>query len=515
MNVGLTASAPRVSPLLQSSDDEHRADTTTERATHFGLAHNSRVSVVALLGASLHGVSGVANRFCGERATFKPVQLSDVMLSVQRLNASLAHVRVDLALTEHALVVLSLSGAMSTDAELFASLAALRTHSAAATVEASSSSASDALSSSATNVGVGVMSSSISDPLSADCDRWLEAKEREHTRAVLYLFHVAHVVALCHDGPSLDVVSLRHLASVASLKRSLSASLGAFLAQHEADFSIGSSLNRSTDSRSLVQKEVMPGHITPVFCAVFALAHDDIDSAANLKTLRNALTTQLHGLVRSLGLDSEPQRLLQLGKQSALLAKADAAFAVCDDRSDPLSAASLLRGDLSLVDDESQAVNSWDSDVLSARVVNKMISDAQERTRKSAKQPKARSNKPLEDAEAPTVLPMCRRWFNAATLLQNFFFGPAALATADADARPERSLSQAICSDAMRAALERFNSTSVSLSHEERLRSAMLVYDRLAIGSSRSTFADKLRAECTRFSPTAAQQQPQQPLHQR
>jgi len=467
------------------------------RALHYGLAHNSRVCVLALLGASLHGVAGIANRFAADRATFKRVMLSDVFVAVADLNRAFAHVRIELALTEHALIVLSIAGAMASDAELFASLAALRSAAAADSPD-SAVVASDAFDSSAASSAApaATASSSSSSSSAVDFDRWMAAKEREHTRALLYLFRVAHVVALCHDGPSLDVVSLRHLGTVLELKRSLAGPLGAFLAQQDA-----ASDNRGPDSKAMV----MPGHITPVFCAVFAVSEDDVGSAANLKTLRNALSTQFAAMVRAFGLDCEPQRLVQLGKQSVLIVKADAAFSG-GDSSDPLCASALLRGDFSLADDDAPATATWEGDALTARLISKMIYDSQERMRKPPKS-KGRlgsnshhhqqhhhqhHHKMQEDGEP--VLPMCRRWFSSAVTLQSFLLSDAALRAVDAvDARPEQLLSQQICKDAMRAAREHFAALTSS-AHDERVRAATALYDRMACGSSRSAFADKLRA---------------------
>lgn len=94
-----------------------------------------------------------------------------------------------------------------------------------------------------------------------------------------------------------------------------------------------------------------------------------------------------------------------------------------------------------------------------------------------------------EDGEP--MLPMCRRWFSSAVTLQSFLLRDDAVDSVDA--RPEHSLSQQICKDAMRAAREHFAALTSS-AHDERVRAATALYDRMACGSSRGAFADKLRA---------------------
>lgn len=466
--VGL-ASAPRVSSLLGA---------TREHAKAFGVAHSTRVAVVALVGASLpSGVAGAVNLFTARRATAKRAELSDVRASVNRLNAAMAHVRVELALTDDSLVVLSLAGATASDAELFASLWAVRQFNNAQ-ADAADSSSSDR------------------SPI-VDVDQWLEAREREVTRATLYLFLIAHVVAVCHDGPALDVTAFRHLRSVLELKRSLAADLDAFLSAHEADFGAAApppSPNRSADLKALVQQLMMPGHVVPVLCAIFPVAADDLEQPAHARTLRAALAAQLHAAVRAHGLDSAPVRLAQLGSNSALLVHCDSTFAapIGADGVDPLCAEALLSSDTAL-----SPPALWEGDALTGRLIRGMLAEVLE---KRHALPAAKA-KPGDNSEPRVPLPTCRAWFSAAVLLQEFCFADERGGSGDVG--PERAVSQQLCKEATSAALQVYNAALAPVYaasvHDERLRAALATYARLAAGSCSRAFEQALRSECARI----------------
>lgn len=385
--------------------------------------------------------------------------MCDVAVAVASLNARLAHVRINMSVTDVGLVHLTLSG-ISDDTLLFAALAALAdapTH------------------------------------LRDDPDRWLEAQERDYLAALHYLSHISHVFMLCHDGPALDLVAMRALRSVHLLRRSRAAEHAQFLSRHAAIFT------PSTTSYPVL----MPGAITPMLLAVFAIGDDDLggadadDSPAALKLLRTALANQVRQTARSLGLLHPTAPLVLVDDHlCALLVHCDAALAPISGASaiDPLSIDALMHN----APNDALPPRTFVGDKLSladlrALLIRHHITPTRSRA-------KAGANTPSIDL----CLPMSRHWFVAAATLQTLYLGDeigAAIDAVPAMRSPERTLSHSICTNAVRAALDVYRNEPWptlygSDVHDVRLKAAIVEFDRLAYGSCVKAFAERLRSDC-------------------
>jgi hypothetical protein len=382
--------------------------------------------------------------------------LSDVSVALASLNARLAHVRVNMSVPDVGLVHLTLAG-ISDDSLLFAALAAL----------------ADAPS-----------------PLRDDPDRWLEAQERDYLAALHYLSHISHFFVLCHDGPALDLSAMRALRSVHLLRRSRAADHAQFLAHHAPVFAA----NLATTPKLL-----LPGMITPLLLAVFAVGDDDLgaadaDTGAALALLRTALSNQVRSTARALGLLHPTAPLVVLNEATcALLVHCDAALVPIGGESavDPLSIDALLHHS------DAPPPRAFASDKLSHAHLSQLLA--------AHVAPPARNRTKLATAHSVDMyLPMSRHWFVAAATLQSLYLGDAVDAAIDAVPAmrsPERTLSHLICTNAARVALELYrNEPWPALYgadvHEARLKSAVVEFDRLAYGSCVKSFAERLRSDC-------------------
>lgn len=340
----------------------------------------------------------------------------------------------------------------------------------------------------------------------------LADQDFEHVKAMLYVFHVAHVVLVASEGPRVDLQLLRALSVLQSAKRSLGSSLVNALGV--------SGRGASSEPRALTA-----GCVVPSLVFVFRVSPGAPFSRRNCEKLQGSLDKQLAYLMRKLRLPEGkgPEPLFCLSKE------AGTACVVSAPPTDDIVGVfdGLFSGTFDRVGGRGGGVGEGGIDANSpgmqplVEMVGTLVAElvaassaATEASDAAPKKPPSSSGNRKSRRVVPTLLPSASAWFLHACALHDLFRFPsegrsgAYAKTAAALSRPRLGAlsdvswqySTVTCERAMPIARAAYTKGLPELytrrRHLSQLQQVLRVFRQTAVGPACPRYQEILEKEC-------------------
>ena len=337
----------------------------------------------------------------------------------------------------------------------------------------------------------------------------LAGQDFEHIKAMLYVFHVAHVVLVASEGPRVDLQLLRTLSVLQHAKRSLGSSLV-------------NALGVSGRVASAEPRTLAAGCVVPLLLFVFRVPPGAPFSRRNCEKLQGSLDKQLAYLMRKLRLPEGkgPEPLFSLSKEGGtacvvsapptgdIVGVFDGLFSGAFDR--------VGSGDSSAAGEGGIDANSPGMhpliEMIAAQVAELLaVSAATDPSEAASKAPQG-NRKPRR--VVPTLLPSAASWFLHAAALHDLFLFPAQgrtgayAKTVTALSRPQLGAmsdvswqySTVTCERAMPIARAAYTEGLPALytrrRHAAQLQRVLAVFRQSAVGPATPRYQEILESEC-------------------